>query len=237
MNLNLFASLALMSGVLACSTPAPQPTSGDQAQSVLAASKAVTGGSAWDAMDGVYEEGQHGQTTYQTRLDFHAYGMRVDTSREGMPAVIGYNGAVAWRSLGGHTMTQTDAAALADRRQSAYISMNGYYFPERFPAHFTYMGKQQDRGRDYDIVRAEPEGARGIDLWFDSQTHLLSRMVDYAGAPPVTVTVSDYRDIGGVRFAFHGVISDAQGDVVDVLNVSLMRPMHINRGAFDPPTN
>lgn len=229
------ASFAIFGGLLACATPTRPGANDSQARAVLAASKAATGGAAWDAMTGVAEEGEHSGVAYQTRLDFHAYGMRVDSSQEGAPATVGYNGDVAWRSIGGRTMATTDAAIVAERRQSAYISMNGYYFPERFPARFTFLGGEREGHRVYDVIRAEPEGARGIDLWFDAQTHFLARMVDYSGAPPVTVTVSDYRDIGGVQFAFTGVITDASGKVVDTMQVKSMKPTTISRAVFDPP--
>ena len=231
----VFASFALAGCLLACGTPASMTSAEGHARVVLAAAKAATGGSAWDAMNGVDETGEHGGVVYRTRLDFHAYGMRVDTTRDGSPAVLGYNGQVAWRSVGASTMTLSDDAALADRRQSAYISMNGYFFPDRFPARFTDLGQRRDGQRSYDVIRAEPEGARGIDLWFDAQTHFLARMVDYASVPAVTVTVSDYRSVGGVQFAFHGVITDASGNVMDVAEVRSMAPTDIDRAIFDPP--
>lgn len=60
--------------------------------------------------------------------------------------------------------------------------------------------------RDYDVVQGS--GPRGLlaTLYFDPQTHLLTRMVRYTPSPvgrvPTQIDYADYRDVNGVKFPF-----------------------------------
>ncbi|HKW17672.1 MAG TPA: c-type cytochrome [Terriglobales bacterium] len=70
-------------------------------------------------------------------------------------------------------------------------------------------------GRDALMITGQRQGMPPIDLYFDKQSGLLIRMVRYGQSPlglnPVQVDYSDYRDVAGVKVAFHLVSSTPTG--------------------------
>jgi hypothetical protein len=201
-----------------CATPSTSP--GDQAGDVLRAAKAASGGAAWDRLAGSFERGSHSGIPYQTWVDFRQYGMRVESQRGDIPVAQGYDGQVAWRKMGDRTMTISDAGALSEARISAYVSNNAYFFPDRFTASFVYLGTKSQGHRAFEVIEAQPEGARAVRLWFDRRTHLLAKIDDFAGTPAVIVNLSDYRRIGPVLIAHYGTITDAAGMILETNEVT-----------------
>lgn len=114
---------------------------------------------------------------------------------------------------------------------TAYVSMNGFFFPERFPAKADYL--RDEAG--FQVVRLEPQGGRSVELWFDASTHLLARIVDAAGPQPVTVSLSDYRKVGDVLIAFRAVVTGPNGVVLDEGKVSTVEHRPVERSVFAPP--
>ena len=63
-----------------------------------------------------------------------------------------------------------------------------------------------DQDHNVDVVQGT--GPRGllVTLYFDTQTGLLLRELRYGNSPigrvPTQIDFSDYRDVGGVKFAF-----------------------------------
>lgn len=201
------------------------------AAEVLAAAKAASGGKAWDALTGSYEKGAHGPVTYETWLDFRAYGMRMASVTPKGSQEQGFDGAVAWRRAGdGPPQISRDPAALREATITAYVSANGFFFPERFPAQADYL--RQEAG--FDVVRVEPKGGRPVELWFDATTRLLGRIVDPAGPRPVTVSLSDYRKVGDVLIAFRAVVTGPNGDVLDEGTVGAVEHHPVDRSLFAP---
>jgi hypothetical protein len=198
---------------------------------VLHAAKAASGGEAWNRLEGSYERGAHGPVTYETWLDFRAYGMRMASVTPAGPRAQGFDGAVAWRRAEGRADDSRDPAALREAVVTAFVSNNGFFFPDRFPAKADYL--RADQG--FDVVRVEPRGGRPVELWFDAKTHLLGRIVDRGGPMPVTVTLSDYRKVGDVLIAFRGVVTGPDGKVLDDGQVSVVEHRAVERSLFAPP--
>lgn len=211
-----------------------EPHGDCRAVAVVNASKAATGGSAWDGLEGAYETGEHSGAPYRTWLDFRGYGMRNENRRGASTVTMGYNGVVAWRISGNETTQMTDAAALSEARTTAYISNSGFFLPDRFKASFKYLRRAKDKKLRFDVIEVIPEGGRSFEMWFDRKSHLLTRIIDTAGSQPTTVTASDYRWVDGIRSPFRFVVTDGSGTVVNegkVLTVSF-RP--VSRAVFEP---
>lgn len=202
------------------------------AAEVLSAAKIASGGKAWDALTGSYEKGAHGPVTYETWLDFRAYGMRTASVTPKGLQEQGFDGAVAWRrAASGPVQVDRAPEALREAVVTAYVSANGFFFPERFPAKADYL--RQEAG--YHAVRLEPQGGRPVELWFDASTHLLARIVDAAGPRPVTVGLSDYRRVGDVLIAFRAVVTGEDGAVLDEGRVGAVEHRPVERSVFAPP--
>jgi hypothetical protein len=225
----LMATLAV--ALAGCAQAAP-----DTAASVLAAAKAAAGGSAWDRLGGWDEVGVHGGANYETKLDPHSYGIVSTTIRNGASMSGGYNGVVAWSTdPDGKTETITDPAQIADARQTAYESIYAFFLSDRFPAKFSYLGEKRADGGDFDVLRAEPTGSKPVEIWLDRATHLVDRFVDTSGPVALTVRMSDFRIVDGVKAPFHQVMSAGDPASDQQLQVTSIKTAPIPRAAFDPP--
>jgi hypothetical protein len=230
----IFAAIALISS-LAGAIEAGAPPS---AEAVLAASKQATGGAAWDRAQGCYEEGTHGDGAirYTTRFSLERYGMRVDSESGGKTRSMGFDGTAGWRSDGeGRTMVAGDPSQLPEAVLTAYISVNGFYFPDRFPAVFRYLREASEAGQLYDVLEISPSGGRSFEIWFDRSSHLIRRVVDGHGNPPTKVEADEYRRIGGYLIASSLTIFGPNGAVADHGAVSSFRCGPIDTTIFNPP--
>jgi len=220
--------LALVGALAWANTAVAAPTAAE----VLQAAKAASGGPAWDRLEGSYEKGAHGPVAYETWLDFRMYGMRTVSVTPAGQRAQGFDGAVAWRRNGdGPPEASRDPATLREAVVTAFVSINGFFFPDRFPAKADYL--RDEAG--FDVLRVEPQGGRPVELWFDRKSQLLGRIVDRGGPMPVTVTLSDYRKVGDVLIAFRGVVTGPDGKVLDEGQVSVVEHRTIDRNLFTGP--
>jgi hypothetical protein len=230
LRLSVLVALISATGSMAAAPPHRDA----KAVAVIEQSKAASGGAAWDRLEGSYEEGIHNGAPFRVWLDFRHYGRRVEGKRGADDMAMGYDGTTAWMKAGDQLQTMTEAASLSEARISAFVSNNGYFYPDRFPASAEYVREAKEDGRTFDVIQVAPEGARAVRLWFDRTTHLLARIEDFAGSPPVTVATSDYRPVGNVLIAFDGIITDASGKVVDRGKVMKVVHRPVDRRAFEP---
>ena len=221
--LALFASALAMQGPAAAAPPSP-------AAIVLKDAKLATGGSAWDKLPGAYEDATQSGARPQRWFDYQSYGMRTETQRDSGNEVRGYNGASAW-SAG----AQGGSASAADARTAAFIGAYGYYFPDRFKARARYLRLvKEDKNTAFEIIEVAPEGGRAVELWFDRNSHLLTRIVDGKGPRAVTTVFSDYRKAGKVRVPYRATATDASGKVLSETVLRLIEHKPVPRSSFDP---
>jgi hypothetical protein len=231
------ATLALLavSGVAGVSD-ARTPTS--KAEAIIAASKRATGGAAWDKPQGCFEEGTHadGAISYRTRFRLFGYGMRIDSERGGSSRSMGFNGKASWQAAGdGKVDVRSDPASLREGIVTNYLSVNGFFFPDRFPARFNYLREVREAGKRRYVIEITPQGGRSFEAWFDSRTHLIQRVVDSHGVPPTTVEAGDYRKVGEFTIAFKLNVLGPDGAVVDKGAVTSFHCGPIESAVFDPP--
>ena len=214
----------------------PAPAQAPSAEAVVAAAKAAMGGSAWDRIEGCHEQGTHGDgaIAYQTWFRLTGYGMRVDGRRGDSVRSNGFNGHVSWRAADGAApQVSTDEAQLREAVTTAFVSSNGFFFPDRFPAAMRYLREAEHDGRRFDVVEIVPERGRALEYWFDRGDHYLRRVVDPRDA--VTVEAGDYRRVGDLAVAFSLVVSAPDGTVQDRGALTSLVCGPTDAGLFDPP--
>jgi hypothetical protein len=209
-----------------------------RAETVLAESKRASGGEVWDVPAGCYEQGTHADEaiTYKTWFNLRRYGMRVESERAGSKRVMGFNGEASWM-VGpiGEVDVRNDSKSLAEAINTAYLSNNSFFFPERFPAEFKYLREAAEGGTSFDVLEVTPRGGRAMELWFDRGSHLLARVVDKHATPVMTVTAGDYRRIDGMAVAFALDVRAPDGKIVDRGRVTSIRCGPMDEKLFDPP--
>ncbi len=214
-------------------------TSTPKAETIIAASKRATGGAAWDTPQGCIERGTHGggAITYLTRFSLREYGMRTDGDRGGKVRSMGFDGKVRWQAAGpGKAEIGSDPASLQEAIVTNYLSINGFFFPDRFPAAFRFVRAAAEGARRFDIVAITPKGGRPLEVWFDSRTHLIQRVVDTQGTPAVRVEASDYRrGADGLMVAYRLDVFGPDGSVVDRGAVASFHCGPIDPAIFAPP--
>lgn len=226
--------------VLAGCQSSPVPSGRSRAEAILAQSKEATGGPAWDQADGCHEQGVRGdgEIAYTTSFSLRRYGMRIESRRGASTQTIGFNGVRSWRTdPAGETRAATDADALQEAVTTTYLSNNGFFYPDRFPAAFRYVRTTPVGGRTFDIVEIAPAGGRAFEVWFDRNTHLIDRVIDHHGAEPVIVEAADYRRIDGLTIATTLKVMAADGAVLDTGRVTAFRCGAIDGASFDPPAD
>ncbi len=209
------------------------------AEAVVAASKRATGGAAWDTPQGCTETGSHGDgaITYLTRFSLQGYGMRTDGTRGGDTRSMGFDGKVRWQTAGpGAVDSKSDPASLQEAIMTNYISVNGFFFPDRFPARLRYLRTAQEAEHRFDIIEMTPTGGRPLEVWFNRQTHFIERVIDGQGTPPVRVEASDYRrNTAGLTIAHRLTVYSTDGAVLDRGVVTGFDCGAIDTRAFSPP--
>ena len=175
-------------------------------QRELNRARAASGGRAWNSLRGLHETGLDGGQRFDRWLDPMRYGLRSETTTPAGKLVVGYNGAAAWMiGPDGRPYGPSDQTAIAQIRAEAFFGACGYFFPSRFDVRSAVIGSRKARGRAFDLVRIHPEGAKPRILWFDRRTGLLDRLVDDTSGRPVTLELSDYRTVGGLRLPFRRI--------------------------------
>ncbi len=218
-------------GLAAPSTQTPE--------AIAAASKAATGGAAWDGPQGCTERGTHGDgaVPYLTRFSLRGLGMRTDGERGGTVTAMGFDGKASWRTAGPDRLdVKSDPASLREAVMTNYLSVNGFFFPDRFPARLAYLRSAEIGGRTHDVIEMTPHGGRPLEAWFDRKTHYLMRVVDVQGTPAVRVEASDYRrNEQGLVVAYRLDVFGPDGAVIDRGALISFACGAIDPAIFSPP--
>lgn len=191
------------------------PTPAEQGAKLMAQSKAASGGVALDAPAGFHETGTFVRDgvagTYETWADLHALRSTSANTVGTKTFTGGFDGVKAW-SVGPDASVRTDSSpeGLAAARLGTYLTVFGFFYPDRFPATFEYRGRKDADGATYDVVTATPAGAPPVDLWLDVRTHLLQRATGSVGTTAFTAVVKRYQVVDGVSIPFS--ISQTEGE-------------------------
>ena len=88
------------------------------------------------------------------------------------------------------------------------------------------------------VVQGTVDGRYPVNLYFDSKTGLLSRLVRYADSPiglsPTQIDYADYRDVSGVKMPFRWTVTWLDGRaIVELTQVQANIP--IDAAKFSRP--
>lgn len=111
----------------------------------------------------------------------------------------GFDGRQAWfMDPSGDAAAQDAAAERRAARNQAWLAARGYWFPDRHPAEMTFGGTRMHDGRRFNVIEAVPDGGRPLELWFDAQTHRLSRIREDDGRGMREMSLTEYRSVGAL---------------------------------------
>ena len=205
--------------LLAC---APLPASAQlggppppDAQAVLAAAKEASGGAAWDAL-----RSQHSKVSIRAG-DVTGAAERwseVLTGRSRIAYTIGpvtgaagFDGRLAWsQDASGQSTVDASDAARELAVNAAYRDRLAFWYPERAPARIAYKERASADGADFDVVRITPEGGRPFELWVNTETRLIERLVEREAQETRTEVYMDVRERNGVKVPFR--VRASRGD-------------------------
>jgi hypothetical protein len=140
----------------------------------------------------------------------------------------GYDGSVVWS--GDQSQLVWNAGGDSDRASEinqAYLESYSLWKPQAGGAAVSWLGTKTDGGRAYDALKIQPVGSKvPFELWFDRTTHLPARALFVNGFTTAALTLSGYRRVNGLNFAYtlHSESSDGNNADTQVTSV-----------AFDPP--
>jgi membrane-associated protease RseP (regulator of RpoE activity) len=206
---------------------------------ILDANKAATGG--WDGkktMTVEYAYSGQGMTGKVTSRDDLSNGYWVDTFAIG-PATgaNGFDGQHGWGKDPSGTITLQDGG---DARQLAvnegYRRANMWWRSDRGGAVIVDDGQKSDGGVSYDVLTVTPKDGKNFDAWFDTHTHLLSRIVELQGTQISTTTLSDYEATDGAEIAHRALVNigDTKYDQITTVTAASFGPA-LEQSAYSAP--
>jgi hypothetical protein len=197
------------------------------AQSVLAAAKEASGGGAWDAL-----RSQHSKVAIRAG-DVTGAAERwseIPTGRSRIVYAIGplagsagFDGATAWsQDASGQSSIEATDAARELAVNASYRDRLAFWFPERAPARIAYKERASADGADFDVVRITPEGGRAFELWVNTDTKLIERLVEREAQETRTEVYMDVREVAGVKVPFRVRASRSDGRRDELIVVESM---------------
>ena len=179
---------------------------------ILAANRTASGGNAWN-----------GKATLQTQYDFAGQGMKghataltdlatgkfvQELDAGPLSNAQGFDGQAAWnKDNAGIVTPQEGADALPLAISQAYMNANVWWSRDFGGAEVTAEGEKHDASGRYDVVSITPPHGAQFDAWFDTRTHLLSRIVEKQGIVAVSTSFSDYRPFDGAMVPTRQIVS------------------------------
>ena len=217
--------------------PTPDPAA------ILAEAKAASGGSAWDAL-----------RTQHSKVSIRAGSLTGEAERwsdtlTGRSALAytmgpvtgaaGFDGKAAWsQDANGTSKADTDESARELAVNAAYRDRLAFWSPERAPARITYKERAEADGAAFHVIRITPEGGRAFELWINTETHLIERLVEREAQELRTEIYMDMRDVQGVKIPFRVRASRTEARRDEVVTVDLLefnQPVADARFARPPP--
>lgn len=199
------AALVLLLATTMAAYAAAAPSSSPQ--SLLTAVRAASGGAHWrnigeiDLHARVEVAGLRGTRLLRIAAD----GRFVRIDRVGLDGQArGFDGHHAWTQDEKGLVTMLDGArGRADAVSDGYVLAQGWLHPGADPATVRRLAPRSVQAHRFERLAVTPRGGTPLTLWFDADTHLLSRAGrdDQNGARQV-MRFSDYHRIDGVQLPF-----------------------------------
>ncbi len=191
----------------------PVHAAGVDAADVLARARAASGGEPWLSVQRLQAEGEqsvgglHGR--WQLNQDLRA-GRYAEQAQLGAFTVAqGFDGHLSWRrDYGGEVGLLDGSVPRRTARTQAWLATRAYWSSAYPASRFAGPRTEAHDGQRYDVLSTTPEGADPIELWFDTRSGLLGRVVIASARTPTAITLEDYRAVDGLLLP-HRLITDA----------------------------
>ncbi|KAG1462608.1 hypothetical protein G6F57_013919 [Rhizopus arrhizus] len=173
------------------------------AADVLARARAASGGERWQATQHLQAEGEQSLGGLQGRWHLSQdvrTGCYVEQAQLGTFAVAqGFDGRLSWRrDYGGEVGLLDGTVPRRTARTQSWLTTRGYWSSAYPASRFAGPRGGIHNGQRYDVLSTTPEGADPIELWFDTRTGLLGRVVIASARAPTATTLEDYRAVEGL---------------------------------------
>lgn len=221
---------------LLCASPPPT------ARSILAQSKAASGGDAWNQVHSINLEGKAStgglSGPFEQLEDVNTGASLLQYKLGAFEERSGFDGTISWKQgPNGDVALQGSAAGKQTAAAEAYLTARAYWFPKRWPATIQLLGTRTVDGRTYQVLRALPRGGDAVELWIDTSTHLIKRIVEMTGGAGQTQVWSGYRAVDGIKVPFR--VEVYNGNDVEHASIATVDHAQVNvdipADRFAPP--
>jgi hypothetical protein len=135
--------------------------------------------------------------THTERVDLATGAYVESTLTSGIKQGSGFDGTLPWQQdISGAYTPQEGGDRIPTAIDSAYQRGNLWWRPDRAGAVIVYVGHERDSGSSLEHLSVTPKGGKRFDAWFDSDTHLLTRITYDEEFLHITERYSDYRREG-----------------------------------------
>ena len=177
------------------------------AQEILAKAKQALGGDSWDVIHTTYSKGKlttSGLTGQAESWEDNLTGRYVEKYQLGPASgADGFDGKLVWsQDSSGEPRAEGAENARQGAADEAYRNAMAYWFPQRWEAQIECLGRKEEQGKPFDVLRITPQGGRPFDLWVDAATYLIDHTVEKADIETRTTYFSDYRTVNGLKVPF-----------------------------------
>jgi hypothetical protein len=196
----LMGACLLLAGV-------PGSAAADHARSLLDRAKKAAGGEALDKIRGVHTRAKIKtgglEGIAESWEDALTGTYRAEYALGPATGAQGFDGKTVW-SLDSAKEPRKEEGddAVQGNADDAYRRTMAYWYPGRWEAEVVSLGKREDGGRTFEVLRITPKGGRPFEMWLDAGTLLIDRTVEKGATRTQTNTFSDYREVHGVKVAY-----------------------------------
>jgi predicted aspartyl protease len=182
---------------------------------VLGAAKTASGGRAWDRLRTQHSNvtlNAGGMTGKVERWSDLGNGRSYLTYSLGpMSGAIGYDGETSWsQDQSGQSRAESAQAARELAVNAAFRDKLGFWFADRGRAAIDWKARAQADGSEFDVITVTPEGGRPFELWVNTETRMIERLVEQEQGVTRTEAYSDFREVEKVKVPFR--VRASRGD-------------------------
>jgi hypothetical protein len=194
---------------------------------VLAAAKSASGGAAWDELASQHSKVSilaGGLTGTAERWSELTSGRSYMTFSLGPRAgALGYDGTIVWsQDASGESRIENAEAAMELATNAAYRDQLGFWYPSRHAARIRYKELASADGADFDVVAITPGGGREFELWVNTDTRLIERLVEPEAVATRSEIYMDWRDVQGVKVPFRVRLTRGDRRAAEIVVVDAM---------------
>ncbi len=226
---------------------AQNPADNPQATAALSLVKQAMGGARWDDVRTLHAQGKielgELKGDYEVWLDLrHLYSY--SELRFSHPAIgdlrfaNGWNGSLAWSAdQTGDVCVSSSESGKHDAAGNTYLEAFGYLLKSASPISVTAKADVTFRRQHFHVLLVAPPVGSSFELWTDSTTGHIARIVPLKGVDRDFTSYSDFRSSDGLILPFR--LEEHDADSGKLSAVRTISSMEVDRDPpehrFDPP--